>query len=124
MKNTLYFLLVILVLSSCATTKTASVQINPTGDWNYSITGTPEGDFSGIMTVGRNAEAFTAKMTANGAELPLENFAFNDETKKVTGLLYYSGTPVSLDALLNGEEMTGFMSAEGMNFPFKATRKK
>ena len=124
MKNTLYFLLGILMLSSCATTKTASVQINPTGNWDYSITGTPEGDFGGLMTVGRSSDAFTAKMIANGAELPLENFTYNEATKKVSGLLYYSGTPVSLDALLNGEEMTGFMSAEGMNFPFKATRKK
>ncbi len=124
MKNTLYFLLGILMLSSCATTKTASVQINPTGNWDYSITGTPEGDFGGLMTVGRSSDAFTAKMIANGAELPLENFTYNEATKKVSGLLYYSGTPVSLDALLNGEEMTGLMSAEGMNFPFKATRKK
>ena len=124
MKNTLYFLLGILLLSSCTTTKTASVQISPTGNWDYSITGTPEGDFGGLMTVGRSSDAFTAKMIANGAELPLENFIYNEATKKVTGLLYYSGTSVSLDALLNGEEMTGFMSAEGMNFPFKATRKK
>ena len=124
MKNTLYFLLGILMLSSCATTKTASVQINPTGNWDYSITGTPEGDFGGLMTVSRSSDAFTAKMIANGAELPLENFTYNEATKKVSGLLYYSGTPVSLDALLNGEEMTGLMSAEGMNFPFKATRKK
>lgn len=124
MKNRLYFLLAVLMLSSCATTKTASVQINPTGDWDYSITGTPEGNFSGIMTVSRYADAFTAKMTANGAELPLENFTYMEVTRKITGLLYYSGTPVSLDALLNGEEMTGSMSAEGMNFPFKATRKK
>ena len=42
----------------------------------------------------------------------------------MTGEVYYNGTPVLFDAVMEGEALNGTMSAGGMNFPFKATRKK
>lgn len=123
MKN-LIFVFVALMIVSCATTKTSKVAVSPAGAWDYSITGTPEGDFNGVMNVTQQDKLYNAKLNAGGSELAIENFTWNEDSKKVGGVLYYSGTPVYLDALLNGDEMSGSMSAGGMNFPFKATRKK
>jgi hypothetical protein len=120
----LLIVFVAFVLASCATTKTSKVEITPEGNWDYSITGTPEGDFNGVMNVTTLDKTYSAKLNASGSELPIENFAYEKESKKVTGELYYSGTPVAFDAILSGDEMTGSMSAGGMSFPFKATRKK
>jgi hypothetical protein len=124
MKNLLFVLAAFLIVS-CATTKTSKVaEVTPAGDWDYKITGTPEGDFSGIMNVTNANDVYAAKFNANGNEMAFEKFSYNKETKKVSGEFYYSGTSVLFDALLNGDEMTGDMSAGGMSFPFKATRKK
>lgn len=124
MKHLLIIFAAFLIVS-CATTKTAKVaEVTPAGAWDYKITGTPEGDFEGIMNIANTNDAYTAKLTAGGNELPLEKFTYNKDTKKVGGELYYSGTSVLFDAVLNGDEMVGDMSAGGMSFPFKATRKK
>lgn len=123
MKN-LIFIFVALIIASCSATKTSKVVITPAGDWDYKIVGTPEGDFSGVMTITTLDKAYRAKMSASGSELTINNFTFDEANKKVAGDLDYSGTTVLFDALLNGEEMVGNMSAGGMNFPFKATRKK
>lgn len=123
MKN-LIFAFAALIIASCASTKTSKVVISPAGNWDYTITGTPEGDFSGVMNIVAQDKVYTAKLNASGSELAIEKFTWDEATKKVGGELYYSGTSVLFDATLAGEEMIGTMSAGGMNFPFKATRKK
>lgn len=122
MKKILFIISCIVFLASCATTK-ISKKITPAGDWDYSITGTPQGDFNGIMTIHQLESNYSAKFNTNGEELAFEKFAWDATTKSVTGEFYYSGTPVSFAATLNGEEMTGAMSAGGAEFPFKAIRK-
>jgi hypothetical protein len=108
--KSLIFVFVALIIASCASTKNTKVVITPAGNWDYSITGTPEGDFSGVMIIVAQDKIYTAKLNGSGGELG--------------GELYYSGTSVLFDATLAGEEMVGTMSAGGMNFPFKATRQK
>lgn len=123
MKNAILLLLAMALVGGCASTK-GSKAVSLAGDWNYSITGTPDGDFTGVMKVTQQDKAYKSVLGARGQEMPLEKFAYNPETKKVTGELYYSGTLVSLDATLEGDAMSGSMSAGGMDFPFKATRVK
>jgi hypothetical protein len=123
MKN-LFYVLALFVVASCATTKTSKVEITPAGNWDYTITGTPEGNFAGVMTVTKTENQFAATLNANGSDLPIEKFMWDKATNKLTGEFYYSGTPVMFDGLMNGDEITGGMSAGGMNFPFKAVRKK
>lgn len=123
MKNLFYLALVSLFITSCASTKMAKAP-SPTGNWDYTISGTPEGDFNGVMTISEVDKTMSAKLVSNGNELPIEKFVYNKETKKMSGELYYSGTPVLFDAVMTTDQMDGTMSAGGMNFPFKATRKK
>lgn len=114
----------LLFLASCSTTKTTSSRkLSPVGEWDYSITDTPQGDFSGIMTVSEQDKIYSAKLNANGGDLPFEKFTFDKESKKAGGELDYAGTLVYFDALVTANEMVGIMSTGGMEFPFKATRK-
>lgn len=113
------------LIFSCSTTKTASKKApTPAGEWEYSITETPQGDFTGILTIARVENSYTAIMNSNGNDLPFESFTFDEATQKVGGEFYYGGTTVNFDGAMNGDDMTGTMSAGGMDFPFKATRKK
>jgi hypothetical protein len=123
MKLNLIYLFVALVLASCASTKTTS-KITPVGDWDYMITGTPEGDFKGVLNVTAAGTGYAAKMLSAAGEAPLQKFAYDPTTKKVTGAVPYNEFMVDMDATVAADEMTGSMSAGGMSFPFKATRKK
>ena len=111
-----------LILASCATTR-VSKKITPVGDWDYEIKNTPEGDFSGVMTISLQNEVYTAKLNTAGNELPFEKFNWDATTKTVTGFFYYSGTPVDFTAVLNEEQLTGTMAAGGGEFIFSARRK-
>ncbi len=127
MKKILLFMLVAGALVACSTTqKTLSAKKAPTpeGQWEYSITDTPEGNFSGIMTVTKNGEGYSASLNANGNDLPFDSFNWDETARKATGELNYSGTPVQFQAAMNEEQMEGGLSAMGMVFPFKAMRKK
>jgi hypothetical protein len=124
-----YFLFsgLLFIIFSCSTTKTGTstkAPITPAGEWEFSITETPQGDFNGIMTIGQQEKSFTAKLNANGSDIHFENFSWDEPSRKAEGELIYSGTTVYFDVTMEGEEMTGNLSTGGMNFPFKATRKK
>lgn len=123
MKNLLYIFLGLFLLSSCASTK-ASKTPTPAGNWDYTITGTPEGDFAGVMTISIVDKIYSAKMVTSAGEITIDKFLYNKETKKMSGEFYYSGTLVLFDAVLVVDQIDGGMSAGGMSFPFKATRKK
>lgn len=124
MKNLFFFALCAFVLSSCASTKSASTAPSPAGNWDYSITGTPEGNFSGVLVIEQINDTYTAKMTNAAGDLPIEKYTFDKATMKMNGEFDYSGTLVLFDAMMAGDEINGSMTAGGMGFPFKATRKK
>jgi hypothetical protein len=124
MKKVFYFVLTVLLLSSCASTKSTSKVPSPEGNWDYSITETPEGDFKGVLTIAKIDDGYTAKMAINGGELSIEKYTYNETTMKMAGEFDYSGNLVLFDAIMVGDEINGSMSTGGMGFPFKATRKK
>jgi len=123
MKKFFVFMITALIITSCATTKTSKVA-SPAGNWDYTITGTPEGDFFGVMNIATQDKNYVAKMMVSGSEIPVNNFSWEAATNKVGGDFNYSGYTVYLDAAMAGEEITGSVTTEGMSFPFKATRKK
>jgi hypothetical protein len=124
MKTILMFIISAFIISSCASTKTSTVDITPVGDWDYSITGTPEGDFTGVLSIVTMNKTYVGKMITSGTEVTINNFVWNKANHNIGGDFNYSGYPVYLDVTQTGEELTGSVSVEGMSFPFKATRKK
>ncbi|MBL7870254.1 MAG: hypothetical protein JNM78_01480 [Cyclobacteriaceae bacterium] len=124
MKRILYLMLSALLLFSCATTKSTSRTPSPHGNWDYTITGTPEGNFSGVLIITQINDTYTAKITSSAGDLPIEKYMYDKSTMKMSGEFDYSGTLVLFDAVMVGDEINGSMSAGGMGFPFKGTRKK
>jgi hypothetical protein len=123
MKKIVSLLFIAITITACVATKTTTKAPSPTGSWDYTITGTPQGDFKGVMIIAEADKMLTAKLISDGAELPIDKFVFNKETQKMSGEFDYSGALILLDAVLNVNEITGNMSTSGMSFPFKATRK-
>jgi hypothetical protein len=142
MKLSLIYIFPMLILASCATSKTATVTsttpppttaptptatlavttagAEPSGDWNYVVTGTPDGDFKGVLAVSGEG----AKLISDQGVTPLNNFSFAKDTGKLTGTFPYNGMQIDLNATMEGEQLKGTMSTQGMSFPFSATKKK
>jgi hypothetical protein len=119
MKN-IAAILISLLMASCAPKVPLAV-----GNWDYKITGTPQGDYAGVLTVSKNKnKTLDAVMKSNGGDLPFNQFQFDPKTKKSTGKFDYQGTPIVFNANVTETTMEGTVSAENMNFPFTATRKK
>ncbi len=119
MKKLPILILCTLLMAACATKPT------PAGVWDYSVEGTPEGDVKGVMTIAPNdGKSFAAVMQSNGGELAMDKFVYDEETSKMLGEFIFSGLLVKFDAVQADEEINGAMWVSGIDFPFKATRKR
>ena len=117
------YLFTLIMLTSCATVKTKKIAVTPVGDWDYTLTGTPSGDYSGILSIIEKEKVLAATIKSSEGELPLTNVNFDKATSVITGNLNYQGTILALNATLSGESLAGTISSGGSEFPFKATRK-
>ncbi len=117
MKRSFLMLCFCLSLAGCAS-------VSPVGSWDYTVTGTPNGDYAGTMIVTKNKKVFAATLNSQGADLPFKKFSFDPKTKKTSGDFDYQGTPIYLDASVDENDMAGNLSTDDAKFPFKATRKK
>lgn len=117
------YLFLMLVMASCATVKTKKVVVTPAGDWDYTITGTPSGDYAGVMTISEKENVFAAVMKTSEGELAFTSMNFDKATNIVTGNFSYQGTDLAFNATLAGKALTGTISAGGYGFPFKGIRK-
>jgi hypothetical protein len=106
-----------IALAGCAS-------LSPVGNWNYTISGTPQGDFAGVMAVAKKDAGFTATMKTSDGEMAFEQFTFDKKTAKSAGNFYYQSMNVNFDAAVTKEAMDGTVSVQGMSFTFKAARKK
>jgi hypothetical protein len=125
MKKSIYSLFVIFtvaLLASCASTKSAK-ENSPAGDWDYSITGTPQGDFSGIMTITKTDAGYTGQLVSSQGTLPFSSTKYSKEENKVVAEFDYSGMPVLLTGMISGTTMTGTVATSGYEFPLSATKK-
>ena len=116
MKKIISLITVCFLITSCAP--------GPVGVWNYSVTGTPQGDYAGIMTINKAGQGYTAMMTVLKNETPFNKFTYTKKSKKADGDFDFSGVNILFSAQLNKELLKGTMSTSGLEFPFTATRKK
>ena len=67
--TSLFVIMAVAFLAACASTKSAK-ENSPAGEWEYSIQGTPEGDFSGIMTITKTENGYTGQLGTSQGTLP------------------------------------------------------
>jgi hypothetical protein len=106
-----------LIAAGCAS-------VSPAGNWNYTISGTPQGDFTGTLEVAKSNGGYTASVKAPDSEMKFEQFTFDKKTARSAGNFYFQNMSVNFDAEVTKATMDGSVSVQGMSFPFKATRKK
>lgn len=92
------------------------------GDWTYTVPGTPLGDVTGKMTLKSENGVIKAFLETNGEITELSDFKLVD--KNISGIFYYSGTPVRLEGMFESlNSLTGKLTADGAGvYPMKASR--
>jgi hemolysin activation/secretion protein len=120
MKKLVYLLLAFIVLA-CASSKLAMV---PVGSWDYTITGTPSGDFAGVLIVTMDGDKYAAVLKSQAGEIKIDGPTYDKTTKKLSGTFDFDGTTIFFDTTTEGDAMNGTVSAGGGSWPFKGTRKK
>jgi hypothetical protein len=111
-----------LIIISCASTK--KLAMVPVGGWDYTITGTPNGDYSGVLTVTMDGDNYSATLKSEAGEIKFDQTKYDQVTKKLTGNFDFQGTPIDFESITEGDTMKGSVSAGGGSWPFNATRKK
>lgn len=111
------------ILASCGGAKKAVY--SPVGAWNYVVTGTPNGDAEGVMTITKS-ESGELSGTFNSSqygESKMENLTYDAETKALTCTFYLSGIDLSLAGNFVGDTFSGTIDAGQMGaFPITGNR--
>jgi hypothetical protein len=119
--KTIFILLLSLTVVSCASTKLAIV---PVGQWDYTVKGTPNGDFAGVLIVSLNGEKYSAALKGQTGDITFDDTQYDKKLKKLTGTFYFQSNPIYFETIIEGDTMKGTVSAGGESWPFNATRKK
>ena len=123
MKKVLILLVLAFVAYSCASTKKSAKAVDISlGAWDYVVSGTPEGEVTGVMTLTKEGEVYAGNLATSQGSLPLENITVTDNNLKCT--FNYMGYNVDVTGLFEGDAFTGKCTVEYNDFPMKATRKK
>lgn len=122
--NLFLIVLSVLAFSSCKSTKgvakKAMKAYTPAGSWAYTVSGLPDGDVSGTMTLVDESAGMTGTLATDDGAIDLEDVAIADNV--LTASFNYQGTDIQLKGTFVGEKFTGFIEAQGYEFPITATR--
>lgn len=108
--------------TSTAKTKAKKGAYSPLGSWAYTVSGTPEGDRSGVMVLSQEGDTYSAKLVLDGNEAPLKNVKVVDN--KLTAILDYQGYDLDVIGTFEGDNFKGSVGLGYDTFPMTATRKE
>lgn len=112
------FLIVALVSYSCASTK--KMADTSIGAWDYTITGTPEGDLNGTFVIAKDGDAYTGVLKSTQGEIDLNNVVVEDGNLSCD--FDYMGYTVNMSGLFEGSTFDGKVSVDYNDFPMTAEK--
>ncbi len=118
--NYLFFVVVIAMVMGCAVSK--KVTNAAVGQWQYKVTGTPDGDYQGIFTIQQNGADFTGQIMANQQSSDLKNIVISDN--QLTCSFDFMNYDIQMSGTFEGDSFRGNVSAEGQSFEMTAERVK
>ena len=109
--------------------KEAPVPVKPvppaadySGDWNFKVSETPEGDVTGTMKLTKSGDSFKGTMEVNGDESDMRDLEISGTTMKFNVSAGGYATTVKGD-FAGGNMFNGKLSVEGYEFDFSALKK-
>jgi len=110
--------LAIIWLAGCASSK--SMAYDPSGNWNYTVTGTPNGTVEGTMTITKNGDSYSGELQSPIGSTNLNNLKIEGQT--LSADFYYSGTEIQMSGTFDGDSFDGEVAAGYDSFDMTANR--
>lgn len=92
------------------------------GTWAYTIKNLPDGDATGNIVIKANGNEYLGSINSDLGSTDLYNIKVNDN--KLTCNFDFDAYKIEVNAMIDGDKLTGDMSAEGSSFPMTANRTK
>ncbi len=108
----------IIWLAGCASSK--SMAYDPSGNWNYTVTGTPNGTVEGTMTITKNGDSYSGELQSPIGSTNLNNLEIEGQT--LSADFDYSGTEIQMSGTFEGDSFNGEVAAGYDSFDMTANR--
>jgi hypothetical protein len=113
------FVLLAVIWTSCATNKASGPSY--VGKWKYEVPEMPGDDNTGVLVISKVDDAYKCMaLTDYGNEQVMENFDIQDG--KIIASYDSQGTLVEVSGTIDGNAITGTISAQGMTLDWSATK--
>ena len=121
--NAFVTILLLTMFSSCATFKSfLEVDTRYTGDYEFLVKDTPNGDYTGTMTIKKGDNGYRGKLFTEGTDYEIFNLQI--ENNEMTGNFTFQYMDLFFEAKFTGENIAGFIFADGQGFELTGTKVK
>ena len=121
--NAFVTILLLTMFSSCATFKSfLEADTGYTGDYEFLVKDTPDGDYTGTMTIKKGDNGYRGKLFKEGTDYEIFNLQI--ENNEMTGNYTFQYMDLFLKAKFTGENIAGFIFADGQGFELTGTKVK
>jgi hypothetical protein len=122
LRNFAFLLAIILVFSSCASTKVAKDPHAPyLGNWDYAVEDLPV-DIDGTFVISKEEGALKAKMVNPMGEVVIETITIEEGVLKAE--FDVEGNFIELEGTFEGNSYDGFLFVQGGEFPMKMKKQE
>ena len=111
------------MISSCATFKSfLEADAGYAGNYEFLVKDTPDGDYTGTLTIRKGDNGYEGKLFTEGTNYEILNLQI--ENNKMTGNFTFQYMDLSFEAKFTGENIAGFIFADGQGFELTGTKVK
>ena len=108
---------------SCATFKSfLEADTGYTGDYEFLVKDTPDGDYTGTMTIKKGDNGYEGKLFTEGTDYEIFNLQI--ENNEMTGNFTFQYMDLFFEAKFTGDNIAGFIFADGQSFELIGTKVK
>ena len=121
--NAFVTILLLTMFLSCATFKSfLEADTGYTGDYEFLVKDTPDGDYTGTMTIKKRDNGYRGKLFTEGTDYEIFNLQI--ENNEMTGNFTFQYMDLFFEAKFTGENIAGFIFADGQDFELTGTKVK
>ena len=111
------------MISSCATFKSfLEADAGYAGNYEFLVKDTPDGDYTGTMTIKKGDNGYRGKLFTEGTDYEIFNLQI--ENNEMTGNFTFQYMNLFFEAKFTGENIAGFIFADGQGFELTGTKVK
>ncbi len=109
----------IFLFEGCAASRTS---YSPIGKWNYTVTDTPYGDVSGVITIDQYNGRYTGSLESSLGASSLKKL--NIQGNELSSMMDLQGTELGMKGTFKGDTFSGQVVAGYDRYPIRASRNR